>query len=60
MSSVNIPQEFDKNIRDLPLEERAERIEDIFKTSDDESERWDAVWLGGEIPVECLQNSFYS
>lgn len=52
MSSVNIPQEFDKIIKDLPLEERAERIEQIFKTSKDESERWDAVWLGGEIPVE--------
>lgn len=52
MSSVNIPEEFDKVIKNLPLEERAERIEHIFKTSKDESERWDAVWLGGEIPVE--------
>ena len=52
MSSVNIPTEFDKAIKSLPLEERAERIEQIFKTSKDESERWDAVWLGGEIPVE--------
>ncbi len=52
MSSVNIPEEFDKVIKALPLEERAERIEHIFKTSKDESERWDAVWLGGEIPVE--------
>lgn len=52
MSSVNIPTEFDKAIKSLPLEERTERIEQIFKTSKDESERWDAVWLGGEIPVE--------
>jgi len=49
---VNIPKEFDKNIRDLPLEERTKKIEEIFKTSNDESERWDAVWLGGAIPVE--------
>ncbi len=52
MDSVNISQELDKTIRRLPLEERIEKIEEIFKTSKDESERWDAVWLGGEIPVE--------
>lgn len=52
MSTVNIPDEFDKIIKNLPLEERFEKIQEIFKTSKDESERWDAVWLGGEIPVE--------
>ena len=52
MSSVSIPEEFDKAIKKLPLEERYEKLEQIFKTSQDESERWDAVWLGGEIPVE--------
>lgn len=52
MSSVNIPEEFDKIIKKLPLQERYERLEQVFKTSEDESERWDAVWLGGEIPVE--------
>jgi len=52
MNPVNIPQEFDKLIREFSLEERVEKIEEVFKTSDDESERWDAVWLGGEIPVE--------
>lgn len=52
MSTVNIPDEFDKIIKNLPLEERFEKIQEIFKTSRDESERWDAVWLGGEIPVE--------
>lgn len=52
MSSVNIPEEFDKIIKKLPLQERYERLERVFKTSEDESERWDAVWLGGEIPVE--------
>jgi len=45
-------QEFDKTIRNLPLEERVKKLEEIFKTSENESERWDAVWLGGEIPVE--------
>lgn len=52
MNSVNIPEEFDKTIKKLPLQERYERLEQVFKTSEDESERWDAVWLGGEIPVE--------
>lgn len=52
MSTVNIPEEFDKTIKNLPLEERYQKIEEIFKTSKDESERWDAVWLGGEIPVQ--------
>lgn len=52
MSTVNIPDEFDKQIKKLPLEERFSKLEKVFKTSQDESERWDAVWLGGEIPVE--------
>ena len=52
MSYVHIPEEFDKTIKKLPLEERFEKLEKIFKTSKDESERWDAVWLAGEIPVE--------
>ncbi len=49
---MNTPVEFDKFIHSLPLEERITKLEEIFKTSDDESERWDAVWLAGEIPVE--------
>jgi len=52
MTSVNIPEEFDKIIKKLPLQQRYERLEYVFKTSQDESERWDAVWLAGEIPVE--------
>lgn len=52
MSTVNIPEEFDKIIKKLPLDDRFKRLEKVFKTSDDESERWDAVWLAGEIPVE--------
>ena len=31
MSSVNIPQEFDKIIRELPLEERIQKLEEIFQ-----------------------------
>lgn len=42
----------DKKIRQLPLEKRVDVLEDIFKNSDDESLRWDAVWLAGEIPEE--------
>lgn len=42
----------DKKIREYPLEERVKVLEDIFKNSDDESLRWDAVWLAGEIPEQ--------
>lgn len=42
----------DNELRKLPLEERVSKLEYIFKNSDDESARWDAVWLAGEIPVE--------
>jgi len=52
LNTVNTPAEFDKAIRKYPLEERIAKLEEIFKTSDDESERWDAVWLAGEIPVD--------
>lgn len=52
MSSVNIPQEFDKTLKSLSLEERYVKIKEIFENSGDESERWDAVWIAGEIPVE--------
>lgn len=52
MNTVNTPEEFDKSIRTLPLEDRISKLDAIFKTSSDESERWDAVWLAGEIPVE--------
>jgi len=42
----------DKKIRQLPLEERVKVLENVFKNSDDESLRWDAVWLAGEVPEE--------
>ena len=41
----------ENELRKLSLEERITKLEQIFKTSDDESARWDAVWLAGEIPV---------
>jgi hypothetical protein len=42
----------ENELRKLPLEERISKLEEIFKNSDDESARWDAVWLAGEIPVD--------
>ena len=39
-------------LRQLSLEDRVSKLEYVFKNSDDESARWDAVWLAGEIPVE--------
>ena len=39
----------DNDIRKLPPDQRFEKCEKILKNSDDESLRWDAVWLAGEI-----------
>ena len=45
------------SIRALSMGKRLEKLEHIFKNSNDESERWDAVWLGGEIAAEVLPES---
>lgn len=39
----------DSRIRELPIVERLEQCEKIIKMENDESKRWDAVWLAGEI-----------
>lgn len=39
----------DNNIRKLPVMERLSQCEKIIKTESDESKRWDATWLAGEI-----------
>jgi hypothetical protein len=41
---------YDENkLRDLPDEERLLTCERIIKNDNDESKRWDAVWLVGEL-----------
>jgi HEAT repeat protein len=39
----------DNKIRELPIKERLERCSQIIKNEQDESKRWDAVWIAGEI-----------
>jgi HEAT repeat protein len=39
----------DNNVRGLPAEQRLERCKQIIQNEKDESQRWDAVWLAGEI-----------
>lgn len=39
----------ENNVRELPVRERLEYCTNILKNSNDESQRWDAVWLAGEI-----------
>ena len=39
----------ENNVRSLPVEERFFECEKILKTEKDESKRWDAVWLIGEL-----------
>ncbi|EGG43044.1 HEAT repeat domain-containing protein [Candidatus Nitrosarchaeum limnium] len=36
-------------VREMPLQKRLEFCEPILKNERDESRRWDAVWLAGEI-----------
>jgi len=44
-----IPVLDEQNLRKLPVRERLDRCVSIMKTSNDESLRWDAVWLAGEV-----------
>ena len=44
-----IPILDEQNLRQLPVRERLIQCTDIIKNSKDESLRWDAVWLAGEI-----------
>jgi len=44
-----IPVLDEQNLRKLPVRERLDRCASIIKTSNDESLRWDAVWLAGEV-----------
>jgi len=39
----------ENNVRSLPAEKRFLQCEKILKTEKDESKRWDAVWLIGEL-----------
>ncbi len=42
----------EQSIRSLPIGKRLERLNDILKNNNDESVRWDAVWLLGEIAAQ--------
>jgi len=46
----------DNNLRELPEDERLIRCEKIIKYEEDESIRWDAVWLAGEIATSTCLN----
>lgn len=51
------PLVLDENeLRKLPEVERLLRCEDIIKSEKDESARWDAVWLIGEIAETVILN----
>jgi HEAT repeat protein len=43
----------ENDMRRLPPDERLEKCSDILKNESDESKRWDAVWLAGEIAEEA-------
>jgi len=47
-------------VRKLSPEDRFEELTKIFHYSKDESERWDAVWMAGELAEEIgLKGSLY-
>ena len=39
----------ENDVRKMPLDKRVEFCTRIIKNDDDESKRWDAVWLAGEV-----------
>jgi len=39
----------ENNVREMPLKKRLAYCKSILKEEQDESKRWDAVWLAGEI-----------
>jgi len=41
-----------EQIRNLPPEERLEKLSNVFKNEPNEAARWDAVWLAGELAEE--------
>ena len=43
----------ESELRKLSIQERFAKCNEILRTSDDESLRWDAVWLAGEIAEKC-------
>jgi len=45
------------DMRALPPRERLDKIEEQLKTHDDESVRWDAVWLAGEMCDTMAKNN---
>ena len=50
----------DKDIRKLPHNERIIKLEAILKNDPDESARWDAVWMLGELAEETdLKGSLF-
>lgn len=55
MSNIVIDED---NLRELPPNERFSKCQDILENSKDESLRWDAVWLAGEIAVDASQQLF--
>ena len=49
----------DFNLRDLPPRERFSKCESILKESIDESFRWDAVWIAGELAESPEENELF-
>ncbi len=49
ISTMPVPILDEHNLRQLPVRERLDKCTSILKTSTDESLRWDAVWITGEI-----------
>ncbi len=39
----------ENDLKKLPAEQRLQRCTEIIKQDDDESKRWDAVWIAGEL-----------
>ena len=49
----------ENRLRELPYRERLDKCTSILKNETDESLRWDAVWLAGEIAELNPNGAFY-
>ncbi len=47
----------ERNLRQLPVKKRLDKCTSIIKTSKDESLRWDAVYIAGEIAENTSNDS---
>lgn len=49
----------ENNLRELVPEKRIEKLEEVLKFNNDSSQRWDAIWLVGELAKNSGPGTMY-